>query len=792
MTSALPTFELPTRESAVKGSGSRLRRSKSEMVEILAGAAGLLAVFTSNSAPAGIAIADGFYRFAFAVLVVWFAARARRWTWGFLAAISVLAASSLLVQLLALAAVCIFFFVVRSRHRSSQLGALIAFVSLPALFSQGVGPLWRLSGGLLTDPFGTSAVITALAVAPIFRTGWRSISRTTRRTIKRRAGRGAAMTAAVLALSGALCLLAIPSLVRGLENTQFGADAATNGDLETATARLDQASADWATANRIIAGPWTLPARLVPIVGQNLRAGQVATGQASALTSSAVAVTERVDPSAIVRAGAVQIEEIDRIAPAFDALAATVAQAEMRIGQVQTSWLLPPIAERLDRANEVLVPASGVIGASSEALQVGRELLGGTEESSILVMFTTPSEARGSGGFVGSWALVEATNGSLAIADYYRSGQLNNLLEANGATLNSDDEFLRRYGRFAIESHVQDVTISPNFPTVATVAADLFDQATGTSVDAVISIDPFALQQLVGFTGPIQSGDKTVTGANAANELLLDQYIRFEGDEAAREAALLQLTDGLVDTLFAEPPDPLTFVTELAPLADQDRINLWLADDSDGTVVERLGLSGAFPTPATPGGDLLAVVHQNAGQNKIDTFLQRSLDIETVLDPQARTVRHHLTIDLENSAPAAGLPDAVLASNDQGLPLGTNRMILSTYAAHPVIEARLDGVAVPIESDSEFGVGVYSLVLDFAPGETKSVELVIEGALPRDDYDIVLGTQPLTNPDNVSWSVSATNGERIDGPRDWSSSSNGLTWDGSIDRDSSLRFTLAD
>ena len=789
MTSDLRIPELTTLERPLTGSAPRTPRGTSEVVEILAGVAGLLAIFTSDSAPAGIAIADGFYRFAFASLVVWFAARARRWTWGTLAAVSVLAASSLLVQLVALAAVCTFVFVVRTRHRSSYTGAIIAFLCLPALFSQGVGPLWRLSGGVVADPFGTSAVVTALAVAPIFRTGWRSLSRKRRRLIKQRSIRAGTLLAAALTLSGALCLLAVPSLVRGLENTQFGADAATNGDLATATARLDRASSDWASANRIIAGPWTLPARLVPIVGQNLRAGQVATGQASALTSSAVAVTERVDPSAIVRDGAVQIEEIDRISPAFDALAATVAQAETRIGQVQTSWLLPPIAERLERANEVLVPSSGVIVATSEALQVGRELLGGDEESQMLVMFTTPSEARGSGGFVGSWALVEATDGRLSIAEYYRSSELNRLLEANDATLRADDEFESRYGRFAIESHVQDVTISPDFPSVAAVAADLFAQATGTSVDAVVSIDPFALQQLVGFTGPIQSGDKAVTGANAADELLLDQYVRFEGDEVAREAALLQLTDGLVDTLFADPPDPLTFVSELAPLADQDRINLWLAEDSDGAVVDRLGLSGAFPRSDE---DLIAVVHQNSGQNKIDTFLQRSLDIETVLDPQMRTVRHTLRIELDNSAPTDGLPDAILASNDQGLLRGTNRMILSTYAAHPVTEARLDGVAVPVEADGEFGVGVYSLVLDLAPGESKSIELIIEGRLADDEYNIVLGTQPLTNPENVAWRVSTTNGSRIEGPSDWASAHDGLSWDGSIDRDRSLLFTLTD
>lgn len=766
----------------------RIRRSRSELVEVLAVSAAFVGLFASDAEPASIAVADGLYRAVFASALVWFAARSRRWTWGVLSTISVVVAVSLLHQVIAVVAVLLNVFATGRNRRSPQLGALVALLCLPALLNQGVGPLWRLTGGTISDPFATSAVITFLGAAPVFRTGWRTISRRRRRTLRKVAQTVGAVVGSLVTISVAITALALPPMLRGLEQLQFGADSATAGDLEDATSRLTIAATEWSQANSIVAGPWTLPARLTPIAGQNIRAAQVVTGQASALSAAAAAVTDRTDPEVLVVDGAVNIEQIDRITPAFDALAATLERAEVRIGGVSSEWLLPPVAERIDRANEVLAPSAGVMGASAEALQVGRNLLGGQDPSQILVMFTTPAEARGSGGFVGSWALIEGHEGRLEVDRSYRSSELNSLLEAQQAVLNADSDFSNRYEQFSIERHIQDVTISPDFPSVAAVAANLFAQATGVEVDAVISMDPFVIQQLVGFTGSLNSHGLRVSGANAANELLVNQYVLFDGDERLREEALVDLTDQLSDALFDNPPDPLDFVTELAPLAEQDRVNLWLADDPQSQTTDRLGLSGRFPDTSD---DLLAVVHQNSGQNKIDSFLERSLDIQTLLNRHEGTVRHDVRVTLDNSAPDSGLPAAILESNDQGLEPGTNRMIMSVYSRHPVVEARLDGETVPLQPEIEFGIPVYSLVVALPAGDFATLDLVIEGELAdRDRYAMSLGTQPLTSPELASWHLQTEGGTRLVAPDGWRTSSDGVRWSDELTKDRDFRFEL--
>jgi len=590
----------------------RLRSSRSGRVELLAVFAAAVAATIGTTAPVGIDLADGVYRALFAGALVWFSARSRRTSWGLLIVGSSIAAATLVAQVLVAAALGVFGRSMYTRRRTALTGATIALCCLPSLYTQGAGPLWRITGGLVSDPFGTSAILTVLVSVATFRTGWRSISRRRRRTLRGRARKLLVAAALVIVASGAVCLAALPSMLSGLRLTQIAADHATSGDLDRAAIGFEDARSDWDRANRLVSGPWMLPARLLPVVGQNVRAAQVVTGQASALTESATEVTLRVRPDALVENGALNIDEIDAIAPAMNAFAATADRASQRISAANDPWLLPPIKERVTRAEEVLAPAAGVLGAAAEGLHVGRELLGGNEPSRVLVAIATPSEARASGGFVGSWVALRGEDGRVFVDEHYRSRTLNLLLEENDAQLNAGPDYTNRYGRFSIERHIQDVTMSPDFPSVAQVSADLFEQATGESVDAVLLIDPFVLQKLLGFTGPIDTGSVRLTANNAARELLFEQYVRFEDDENAREAMLESLTSTMAVRLLSEPPDPVSLAVELAPLAEQNRINLWLADD-DGSTARQLGLSGEFTTGSQ---DTLALVHRTPAKTR--------------------------------------------------------------------------------------------------------------------------------------------------------------------------------
>ena len=767
-------------------SPTRARSDNRRLVILLIAGTAVVCAVWSTASPAGVALADALYRGGFGALVVWSASRSRRWTWAVLAGTAVVSAATLGGQAIAAIGLAVAVWALRNSRRAFLAGAVVAALAMPVLLTQGAGPLWQLSGGRIDDPFGTSALIVLLATAPVIRSGWRTLSRRKRRSLRKRFRTVAIVTGAVIVGTGAVSALAIPSMRSGLNLTRDAVELSQAGDLPEANAMFVRATESWDRSNRILSGPWMVPSRLVPVLGQHVRAAQVVSGQASAITNASAIATERVNPDDLVIDGAINLEEVNQITPAVDALAGTLERAQDRIDEVNSQWLIPPIGSSVDRSLEILNPASGVTGVAAEALHVGGELL--DDDARILVMFTTPAEARGAGGFVGNWALLAADDGRVVVEEQFRTKQLNDLLAANDAELEADQTFVDRYGRFAIERHIQDVTISPDFPTVAPIAADLFAQATGTSVDAVLSVDPFVIEKLLQFTGPLALADGQITGSNAAQVLLADQYTEFGADEAGREAELAGLTNSLFSELLDSPPDPIAFATELAPLAQQQRVSLWLANDFDGSVAERLSLDGAFPRSAE---DLFAVVHQNAGQNKIDSFLERTVALRTQLDVDSGTVHHDVTITLDNSAPADGLPDAIIGSNDQGLDLGTNRMLISVYSELPVLSAQVDGADAPLEVATEFGVNVYSLVLTIPPGGFTVIDLEIEGGLDLvDGYDMTLGAQASVAPDVYSWHVFTADGHRVEAPLDWASNRDGVRWAALLDRHKDVSLAI--
>jgi hypothetical protein len=96
-----------------------------------------------------------------------------------------------------------------------------------------------------------------------------------------------------------------------------------------------------------------------------------------------------------------------------------------------------------------------------------------------LIIFKTNAELRGAGGFIGSYAELEATDGSVELT---RSGSIKDLVnerKPGERTLDGPADYVRRYGRLKPWDFLQDVTIA-RLPSDADVMAQLYPQSGGT------------------------------------------------------------------------------------------------------------------------------------------------------------------------------------------------------------------------------------------------------------------------------------------------------------------------
>ena len=148
----------------------------------------------------------------------------------------------------------------------------------------------------------------------------------------------------------------------------------------------------------------------------------------------------------------------------------------------------------------------------------------------------------------------------------------------------------------------------------------------------------------------------------------------------------------------------------------------------------------------------------------------------TTLRVDSRQVVHDVRITLHNDAPSDGLPDAVIASNDQGLDPGTNWMTLSLYSPLAVEQALVADEPAPLESQVEFGFGVTSMQLAIGPGESTAIDIRLSGPMDfAEGYDLTVFAQPLSKPDEVSWRVVRDDNGSIDAPDGWTER-DGAVW----------------
>ena len=325
-------------------------------------------------------------------------------------------------------------------------------------------------------------------------------------------------------------------------------------------------------------------------------------------------------------------------------------------------------------------------------------------------------------------------------------------------------DYVARYGRFQPGITPGDVTLSPDFPSVSAVIDQLYTQSGGQALDGVILVDPIALESLLTFTGPITvTGYPTpLTSENAAEVLLREQYVSFD-DRAGRKDFLEEASRLTFQALTSgDLPGPRRVSEVLGPMVDQGRLLLHSFDAEEQAFFEQIGIDGGFPD--AQGGDLVAVTTQNSAHNKGDSFLTRAVDYRADVDPDTGVVEATATVTLVNTAPAGGLPDVLIGVNPSvgtpnlpDLPPGTNRMYLSLYTPHALASADVDGVALPMESQPELGVNVYSQYVDVPPGATVTLTFHLAGGVDlRDGYRLTVAGQATINPDEVSVSVGAT------------------------------------
>ena len=753
------------------------RRARTVAFGVVTVAVALAGAVATTAEPTGYARADAFWSAALVGVVAFFGATARRWTWFLPAGAAVVAGADLALACAAVATVVSFVSVLRDT-RSRARGALVA----------GLGVI----GLLRAEPIGfhgLTALLTAAAVLPVVVSGHAHAGRRVKARVRRVALVLGGIVGLMLVGAAIGVMTVLDDLTDGMRAVDDGLEAARDADDEQAAAKLDEAARALAMADDTLSSWFVSPAKTLPIVGPNIDAVSSLAARASdvAGVSSLAATTADVDALRFVD-GRLDPQAVRDMQGPLTEVRDAVVNLRDEIDEARSPWLVDAVSSRIDELERQVDEAVPDAQYAVHAVNIAPDLLGADGPKRYLVLFTTPVEARGRVGFPGNYAELVLDDGKLSMPVFGRVSELEQFDSGAPRQITSSPEFVARYGRFDVADTWRNITMTPDFVTLAHVAAELYPQSGGQPVDGVLTVDPTGLAAIMRYTGDVHvEGLPTpLTSENVEQYLLFDQYVQFADDNEQR----VDLLEDVARTTFerltnADLPGPRKLSEHLDPVVDGGHIQFTTFDETSALVLTGFGVTGYIPPPDN--SDSILLTTTNAGASKIDVFLRRSEAYEVHWNPETGEVRATLRVTLENTAPAEGLPDYVIG-NSVGLPNGFNRSYVSMYSPFDLEAARIDGQPAMVQAEREMQRNVYSTFVDIPPGGSVQIELDLVGTITGRRYRLDLPAQPFVDPDDVAVAVTVEGGATA-ASREAQVDGNVATWISTLDLPRTLTVT---
>lgn len=574
---------------------------------------------------------------------------------------------------------------------------------------------------------------------------------------ERRVARTVALAALVVTLVfGAAAMVAAlgsrTTLEAAADEAIAGLDLVRAGDTAAAADRFTVAAQGFEKASGGLTGVLTWGGSVVPVVGQHVEAlRQVSTAGEDLAISAALTASTANYRELTADEGQVDLARVIALQGPVADSSATINDALDAVADVRSPWLVAPVSDELTRFDDRLADAGEQASLAAEGLAVAPELLGANGPRRYFVAFSTPGESRGGGGYIGAYGILTAVEGKL---DLIESGSLQDLDRPPPETAYAFDpppDWSERYGRYSVQNFLGNLGASPDWPTSAGVAGQLFPQTPGGEpVDGAFYVDPAALAGLLQLTGPVTlpGRDVVLDASNVEQFLFVDQYVLIGGANPERSELLGDVAQATFDALTSQSLPGISDLTEtLGPLVSAGHLRFSVIQPDAEAFLDRVGLSGRWGV--APGVDYLSIRSDDLLANKIDSFLHRDVAVSSEVDPGSGVVRSVVTVTLRNDAPAEGLP-AYVIGNTSGLPPGTNQNLVSVYTPHDLQAVRIDGELAGYLTQREFGGLVHMAAIELPPGSTRTVTFELLGGVPGWPYSLVVIPQATANPDHLT------------------------------------------
>lgn len=434
--------------------------------------------------------------------------------------------------------------------------------------------------------------------------------------------------------------------------------ALVSGEVDQLDADVDAFIEHTEAASRALDNPfWKLGERM-PFLGPNLEAITVTTNVAEAVAKGAVRQASDIDLNAFRPMwGRLDVDAVLRTQPAVISADETIHAAARLMDEIDTDELIGPVAVSVLQLRSELHRVGDITAGLSLAAEILPEAMGASGPRSYLLMFPNSAELRSQGGNVTAFAILSVDNGVMTIDSNPGSFADVPMLDAPPAP-GVDDELVELFGP-GIGRTMDSVTMVPDFPTTAALAAGVWDAQFQRRFDGVLSIDPTALGYVLEAIGPVPLDDGTqLTSENVTRVLFSDVYARFP-DGASQDAFYARASSTVFLAVAGGQGSFIKLIEQLGRATEEDRLRFWLADPIEQEVIARTPLQGRF-TADDERSTTIGVFYNDYSRTKLDYYVDATLDVSANRCESADT-QFSVSGTLTSNVPATGLPAALVS-----------------------------------------------------------------------------------------------------------------------------------
>ena len=274
---------------------------------------------------------------------------------------------------------------------------------------------------------------------------------------------------------------------------------------------------------------------------------------------------------------------------------------------------------------------NAVLGDLIKIQNVLVRVLGG-ENKRYLVVFQNNDELRASGGFIGTYGVLEFQNGQLRLEKiesiYQLAGQLNqNIAPPVPIARLLNDRF-----------NIQDSNWFVDFPASARKILEFYETATGSLADGVIAVTPDVFEGLLGIAGPIAMDEygEVLTKENFRERVQIRTSLEYDKALNQPKKLLSDFAPRLLAGISKLSGDEFLPVFDiLSSMVSQKQILVFSLDEYTQAAIADAGMSGEIKKAA---GDYFAVFHSSVGGGKTSMDVDSKVNKKVEVSPEGEAL----------------------------------------------------------------------------------------------------------------------------------------------------------